>query len=262
LSGDVKDVLLLDVTPLSMGIETMGGVYDIVIEANSTIPTRKSKIYSTAADNQPSVEIHVLQGERPMAKDNRTIGRFTLGDIPPAMRGVPQIEVSFDIDANGILKVSSKDKGTGKEQSIKIEASTGLSKEEIEKMRAEAAANADADKIAKERIEKLNAADSLIFQSEKQLKEYGEKISPTNKTAIESALNDLKDAHKTEDLGKIDSATQALNNAWQASSQDMYQGGDQGGTNAGADAAQEQQSGGNASTEDVTDVEFEEVDNK
>ncbi len=262
LSGDVKDVLLLDVTPLSMGIETMGGVYDIVIEANSTIPTRKSKIYSTAADNQPSVEIHVLQGERPMAKDNRTIGRFTLGDIPPAMRGVPQIEVSFDIDANGILKVSSKDKGTGKEQSIKIEASTGLSKEEIEKMRAEAAANADADKIAKERIEKLNAADSLIFQSEKQLKEYGEKISPTNKTAIESALNDLKDAHKTEDLGKIDNATQALNNAWQASSQDMYQGGDQGGTNAGADAAQEQQSGGNASTEDVTDVEFEEVDNK
>jgi molecular chaperone DnaK len=262
LSGDVKDVLLLDVTPLSMGIETMGGVYDIVIEANSTIPTRKSKIYSTAADNQPSVEIHVLQGERPMAKDNRTIGRFTLGDIPPAMRGVPQIEVSFDIDANGILKVSSKDKGTGKEQSIKIEASTGLSKEEIEKMRAEAAANADADKIAKERIEKLNAADSLIFQSEKQLKEYGEKISPTNKTAIESALNDLKDAHKTEDLGKIDSATQALNNAWQASSQDMYQGGDQGGTNAGADAAQEQPSGGNASTEDVTDVEFEEVDNK
>ena len=262
LSGDVKDVLLLDVTPLSMGIETMGGVYDIVLEANSTIPTRKSKIYSTAADNQPSVEIHVLQGERPMAKDNRTIGRFTLGDIPPAMRGVPQIEVSFDIDANGILKVSSKDKGTGKEQSIKIEASTGLSKEEIEKMRAEAAANADADKIAKERIEKLNAADSLIFQSEKQLKEYGEKISPTNKTAIESALNDLKDAHKTEDLGKIDNATQALNNAWQASSQDMYQGGDQGGTNAGADAAQEQQSGGNASTEDVTDVEFEEVDNK
>ncbi len=264
LSGDVKDVLLLDVTPLSMGIETMGGVYDIVIEANSTIPTRKSKIYSTAADNQPAVEIHVLQGERPMAKDNRTIGRFTLGDIPPAMRGVPQIEVSFDIDANGILKVSSKDKGTGKEQSIKIEASTGLSKEEIEKMRAEAAANADADKATKERIEKLNAADSLIFQSEKQLKEYSEKISPNNKTAIETALNDLKDAHKTEDMSKIESATQALNNAWQASSQEMYQGGEQGSgnTDPNANTSQNQSSDGHNSSEDVTDVEFEEVDNK
>ncbi|MCO6461602.1 MAG: molecular chaperone DnaK [Saprospiraceae bacterium] len=263
LSGDVKDILLLDVTPLSMGIETMGGVYDIVIEANSTIPTKKSKIYSTAADNQPSVEIHVLQGERPMAKDNRTIGRFTLGDIPPAPRGVPQIEVSFDIDANGILKVSSKDKGTGKEQSIKIEASTGLSKEEIERMRAEAAANADADKKAKERIEKLNAADSLIFQSDKQLKEYGDKISPNNKSAIESALNNLKDAHKTEDLAKIDSATEALNNAWQAASQEMYQASQSGADGNTNNSSQQHPNEGNSSTsEDVTDVEFEEVDNK
>lgn len=222
LSGDVKDVLLLDVTPLSMGIETMGGVYDVVIEANATIPTKKSKIYSTAAENQPSVEIHILQGERPMAKDNRSVGRFILNDIPPAPRGVPQIEVTFDIDANGILKVTSKDKGTGKEQSIRIEASTGLSKEEVERMRAEAAANADVDKATKERIEKLNGADSMIFQSEKQLKEYGEKISEGNKAPIEAALAELRDAHKTEDLAKIDAATTALNNAWQAASQEMY----------------------------------------
>jgi len=262
LSGDVKDVLLLDVTPLSMGIETMGGVYDVVIEANSTIPTKKSKIYSTAADNQPSVEIHILQGERPMAKDNRSIGRFILGDIPPAPRGMPQIEVTFDIDANGILKVTSKDKGTGKEQSIRIEASTGLSKEEIERMRTEAAANADADKATKERIEKLNAADSLIFQSEKQLKEYGEKISAGNKSAIESALNDLREAHKTEDLAKIETATTALNNAWQAASQEMYQAGNAGDAGAAADSGQDNTNNGSGTAEDVTDVEFEEVDNK
>ncbi|HRN34674.1 MAG TPA: molecular chaperone DnaK, partial [Saprospiraceae bacterium] len=262
LSGDVKDVLLLDVTPLSMGIETMGGVYDVVIEANSTIPTKKSKIYSTAADNQPSVEIHILQGERPMAKDNRSIGRFILGDIPAAPRGTPQIEVTFDIDANGILQVTSKDKGTGKQQSIRIEASTGLSKEEIERMRTEAAANADADKKAKERIEKLNGADSMIFQSEKQLKEYGDKISAGNKTAIEAALNDLRDAHKTENFDKIDSASAALNNAWQAASQEMYQAG-QTGADPGAGAGTESnhsQNNSNGASEDVTDVEFEEVD--
>ncbi len=261
LSGDVKDVLLLDVTPLSMGIETMGGVYDVVIEANSTIPTKKSKIYSTAADNQPSVEIHILQGERPMAKDNRTIGRFILGDIPAAPRGTPQIEVTFDIDANGILQVTSKDKGTGKQQSIRIEASTGLSKEEIERMRTEAAANADEDKKAKERIEKLNGADSMIFQSEKQLKDYGDKISAGNKAAIEAALNDLRDAHKTENFDKIDSASAALNNAWQAASQEMYQAG-QAGTDPGAGAGAEanHNTGGNGANEDVTDVEFEEVD--
>ncbi|HNU18633.1 MAG TPA: Hsp70 family protein, partial [Saprospiraceae bacterium] len=262
LSGDVKDVLLLDVTPLSMGIETMGGVYDVVIEANSTIPTKKSKIYSTAADNQPSVEIHILQGERPMAKDNRSIGRFILGDIPAAPRGTPQIEVTFDIDANGILQVTSKDKGTGKQQSIRIEASTGLSKEEIERMRTEAAANADADKKAKERIEKLNGADSMIFQSEKQLKEYGDKISAGNKTAIEAALNDLRDAHKTENFDKIDSASAALNNAWQAASQEMYQAG-QTGADPGAGAGTESNhshNNSNGASEDVTDVEFEEVD--
>ena len=262
LSGDVKDVLLLDVTPLSMGIETMGGVYDVVIEANSTIPTKKSKIYSTAADNQPSVEIHILQGERPMAKDNRSIGRFILGDIPAAPRGTPQIEVTFDTDANGILQVTSKDKGTGKQQSIRIEASTGLSKEEIERMRTEAAANADADKKAKERIEKLNGADSMIFQSEKQLKEYGDKISAGNKTAIEAALNDLRDAHKTENFDKIDSASAALNNAWQAASQEMYQAG-QTGADPGAGAGTESNhshNNSNGASEDVTDVEFEEVD--
>ena len=263
LSGDVKDVLLLDVTPLSMGIETMGGVYDVVIEANATIPTKKSKIYSTAAENQPSVEIHILQGERPMAKDNRSVGRFILNDIPPAPRGVPQIEVTFDIDANGILKVTSKDKGTGKEQSIRIEASTGLSKEEVERMRAEAAANADVDKATKERIEKLNGADSMIFQSEKQLKEYGEKISEGNKAPIEAALAELRDAHKTEDIDKIDAATTALNNAWQAASQEMYaQSGGQG--EPAADGTQDGNHADNNTneTEYVTDVEFEEVDKK
>ena len=259
LSGDVQDVLLLDVTPLSLGIETMGGVYDIVIEANSTIPTKKSKVYSTAADNQPSVEIHILQGERPMAAQNRSVGRFILDGIPPAPRGVPQVEVSFDIDANGILSVSAKDKGTGKEQNIRIEASTGLSQEEIDKMKAEAEANADADKTAREKVDKLNAADSLVFQTEKQITEYGDKIPADKKEAIENAVAELKEAHKVEDIAKIDSATETLNAAWQAASQDIYNaqqadGGD------GAEATADASDGGSDNTEDVTDVEFEEVD--
>ena len=264
LSGDVQDVLLLDVTPLSLGIETMGGVYDVVIEANSTIPTKKSKTYSTAADNQPSVEIHILQGERPMANDNRSVGRFILDGIPPAPRGVPQVEVSFDIDANGILSVSAKDKGTGKEQNIRIEASTGLSDDEIAKMKAEAEANAESDKQARERVDKLNAADTLVFSTEKQLKEYGEKIPADKKEAIETAVADLKEAHKTEDIEKIDSASEALNTAWQAASQDIYaaqqaEGGAEGAT---ADAGGNADGGAGATdeSEDVTDVEFEEVD--
>ena len=267
LSGDVQDVLLLDVTPLSMGIETMGGVYDVVIDSNSTIPTKKSKVYSTAADNQPSVEIHILQGERPMAKDNRTVGRFILDGIPPAPRGVPQIEVSFDMDANGILNVSAKDKGTGKEQKIRIEASTGLSKEEIEKMKAEASANADEDRKARERAEKINTADSLIFQTEKQLKEFGDKLPEDKKGAIESAVADLKEAHKSQDLDRIDKASEALNTAWQAASQEMYQA-TQDGANAtadagaGADAGNNAGGGSNTTAEDVTDVEYEEVDDK
>lgn len=258
LSGDVQDVLLLDVTPLSLGIETMGGVYDVVIESNSTIPTKKSKVYSTAADNQPSVEIHILQGERPMAVQNRSVGRFILDGIPPAPRGVPQVEVSFDIDANGILSVSAKDKGTGKEQNIRIEASTGLSQEEIAKMKAEAEANADADKEAREKVDKLNAADSLVFQTEKQIKEYGEKIPADKKQAINKAVADLKEAHKIQDLAKVDAATEALNTAWQAASQDIY--------NAQQSATPPQDEApsdnGSSNTEDVTDVEFEEVDEK
>ncbi len=258
LSGDVQDVLLLDVTPLSMGIETMGGVYDVVIESNSTIPTKKSKVYSTAADNQPSVEIHILQGERPMAKDNRAVGRFILDGIPPAPRGVPQIEVSFDMDANGILNVSAKDKGTGKEQNIRIEASTGLSKEEIEKMKAEAAANADSDKQTREKADKINQADSLIFQTEKQMKEYGDKIPEDKKGDIDTALTELKEAHKMQDLGAIDTAMEKMNTAWTAASQDIYA------------ATQEGQNEGSAqgnpsdkkADEEVTDVEFEEVDDK
>ncbi len=263
LSGDVQDVLLLDVTPLSLGIETMGGVYDVVIESNSTIPTKKSKVYSTAADNQPSVEIHILQGERPMAKDNRAVGRFILDGIPPAPRGVPQIEVSFDMDANGILNVSAKDKGTGKEQNIRIEASTGLSKEEIEKMKAEAAANADSDKAAKEKIDKINSADSLIFQTEKQMKEYGDKIPEDKKGAIDSALAELKEAHKMQDIGAIDSAMEKMNTAWQAASQDIYAASQEAGTqgDAGAENAQAD-SNNNKGDEEVTDVEFEEVDDK
>lgn len=262
LSGDVQDVLLLDVTPLSLGIETMGGVFDTVIEANTTIPTKKSKVYSTASDNQPSVEIHILQGERSMAKDNRTVGRFILDGIPPAPRGVPQIEVSFDMDANGILNVSAKDKGTGKEQKIRIEASTGLSKEEIEKMKAEASANAEEDRKAKERIEKLNAADTLAFQTEKQLKEYGDKIPADKKGAIESALSELREAHKSEDLDRVEKATEALNSTWQAASQEIYQA-TQEQQQAGADAGKTDKSNGAAgSDEDVTDVEYEEVNNE
>ncbi|MBK7635418.1 MAG: molecular chaperone DnaK [Saprospiraceae bacterium] len=260
LSGDVKDVLLLDVTPLSLGIETMGNVFDIVIESNSTIPTKKTKTYSTAADNQPSVEIHILQGERPMARDNRSVGRFILDGIPPAPRGVPQIEVTFDMDANGILKVSAKDKGTGKEQNIRIEASTGLSQEEIAKMKAEAAANADTDKQAKERAEKLNMADSLIFQTEKQMKEIGDKIPADKKAAIESALTELKEAHKLQDLPRVDKASEALNTAWQAASQDIYSAQQNAGANGEPTADQGNPGGTNqSSADDVTDVEFEEV---
>jgi molecular chaperone DnaK len=259
LSGDVKDVLLLDVTPLSLGIETMGGIFDKVIEANTTIPSKKVKTYTTAADNQPSVEIHILQGERPMARDNRTIGKFILDGIPPSPRGIPQIEVSFDIDANGILKVSAKDKGTGKEQQIRIEASTGLTQEEIDRMKREAEANADADKKERERIDKLNTADSLVFQTEKQIKEFGDKIPADKKGAIESALEELKEAHKVQDMNRIDTATERLNTAWQAASQDMYQasqGADQGPTGGNG-----QQNTGNqgGNTEDVTDADYEEV---
>ena len=261
LSGDVQDVLLLDVTPLSLGIETMGGVYDVVIEANSTIPTKKSKTYSTAADNQPSVEIHILQGERPMASDNRSVGRFILDGIPPAPRGVPQVEVSFDIDANGILSVSAKDKGTGKEQNIRIEASTGLSQEEIDRMKAEAEANAEKDKEAREKVDKLNAADSLVFSTEKQLNEYGDKIPEDKKAAIEKSLGELKEAHKAQDLGAIDTASEALNAAWQAASQDIYAAQQAaGGADAGAEGAPNTDGASTENTEDVTDVEFEEVD--
>jgi len=257
LTGEVKDVLLLDVTPLSLGIETMGGVSTKLIEANTTIPTKKSEVFSTAADNQPSVEIHVLQGERPMAKDNKTIGRFHLSDIPPAQRGVPQIEVTFDIDANGILNVSAKDKGTGKEQNIRIEASSGLTDEEIEKMRKEAEANAEADKAEKEKVEKINAADSLVFSTEKQLKEYGDKLSDGNKQAIEAALNELKEAHKSQDIAAIDTKIEALNKAWEAASQEIYQAQQAGATaDAGqANAAQEEAKG-----DTTEDVDFEEVE--
>jgi molecular chaperone DnaK len=259
LTGEVKDVLLLDVTPLSLGIETLGGVFTKLIESNTTIPSKKSEVFSTAADQQPSVEIHVLQGERPLAKDNRTIGRFHLDGIPPAPRGIPQIEVTFDIDANGILHVSAKDKGTGKEQKIRIEASSGLTDAEIQKMKQEAQANAESDKKQKEQIEKINQADSLIFQTEKQMKEYGDKLSEPNKSAINNALEKLRAAHKTQDIGGIDVAMNDLNTAWQAAATEMYQatGGQQPGADAGASAG-----AGNGSTSaqnDVSDVEYEEV---
>lgn len=259
LSGDVQDVLLLDVTPLSMGIETMGNVYDVVIESNSTIPVKKSKVYSTAADNQPSVEIHILQGERPMARDNRSIGRFILDGIPPSPRGVPQIEVTFDMDANGILNVSAKDKGTGKEQNIRIEASTGLSQEEIDKMKAEAEANAELDKKEREKVDKLNNADTLIFQTEKQLKEFGDKVPAEKKAPIEEAMNELKEAHKTQDIDKIDAATEKLNTAWQAASQDMYNSSQTTGNGADGQGQAENTGGDQEGGDDVTDVEYEEV---
>lgn len=258
LTGEVKDVLLLDVTPLSLGIETLGGVFTKLIEANTTIPTRKSEIFSTASDNQTSVEIHVLQGERPMARDNKTIGRFFLDGIPPAPRGVPQIEVTFDIDANGILHVSAKDKATGKSQSIRIEASTGLTEEEIKRMKAEAEANAEADRKAREEAEKLNQADSLIFQTEKQIKEYGDKIPGDKKAAIERALSELKEAYKSRNIAQVDAAINRMNQAWQAASEEMYratQGGAQNGPNPGSTG----NTGGNKGDGPVEDADFEEV---
>lgn len=263
LTGEVKDVLLLDVTPLSLGIETLGGVMTKLIESNTTIPSKKSETFSTAADSQPSVEIHVLQGERPMAKDNRTIGRFHLDGIPPAPRGVPQIEVTFDIDANGILHVSAKDKGTGKEQKIRIEASSGLTDAEINKMKQEAQANADADKKVKERAEKINAADSMIFQTEKQLKEFGDKLSEGNKSAITNALEKLKNAHKAQDVDGIDATLAELNNAWQAASTEMYNATNAGQGQPGAGAPGAGATGtGNGSANNVSDVEYEEVNDK
>ncbi|MDG2228285.1 MAG: Hsp70 family protein, partial [Flavobacteriales bacterium] len=257
LTGEVKDVLLLDVTPLSLGIETMGGVMTRLIDANTTIPTQKSQVFSTAADNQPSVELHVLQGDRPMANDNRTIGKFHLNDIPPAQRGVPQIEVSFDIDANGIINVKATDKATGKEQSIRIEASSGLSDAEIEKMRQEAEANADEDNKKKEEIETLNKADGMIFQTEKQMKEFGDKIPEDKKQPIEEALAELKTAHEAKDVEAVGPALEKLETVFQAASQDMYaqpEGGAPGqDPNAQADGTAD-------GAEEVTDVDFEEVE--
>jgi molecular chaperone DnaK len=255
LTGEIKDVLLLDVTPLSLGIETMGGVMTKLIESNTTIPAKKSETFSTASDSQPSVEIHILQGERPMANQNRTIGRFHLDGLPPAPRGVPQIEVTFDIDANGILHVSAKDKATGKSQQIRIEASSGLSDDDIKKMKAEAEANAESDRKAKEEADKINAADALVFQTEKQLKEFGDKIPADKKQAIESSFTELKAAHAERNIAGIDSAMERLNAAWQAASEDMYKaGGEQGGAANGAQDANASGASGEA-----TDVDFEEV---
>ncbi|HJV18261.1 MAG TPA: molecular chaperone DnaK [Sediminibacterium sp.] len=258
LTGEVKDVLLLDVTPLSLGIETMGGVMTTMIAANTTIPTKKTEIYSTASDNQPGVQIHVLQGERPMASQNKSLGMFNLDGIPPAPRGVPQIEVTFDIDANGMLHVSAKDKGTGKEQKIRIEAGSGLSKEEVEKMKAEAKANEASDKEARERVEKLNQADSLIFQTEKQFKEFGDKIPADKKGAIESALTKLKDAHKNQDIPAIDAAMAEMNTAWTAASEDIYKAQQTSGAQPGAEQGPQDNDGGSKG-DTVEDAQFEEV---
>ncbi len=259
LTGEVKDVLLLDVTPLSLGIETLGGVMTKLIEANTTIPTKKSETFSTAADSQTSVEIHILQGERPMAANNKSIGRFHLDGIPPAPRGIPQVEVTFDIDANGIMHVSAKDKATGKSQQIRIEASSGLSDEEIKKMRAEAEANAETDRKAKEEIDKINSADALIFQTEKQMKEFGDKVPADKKGNIENALNELKEAHKNKNIPAIDVAMEKLNAAWQVASEEMYKNTQDPQQNGGD--ANNQQNAGNANAKDaeVTDVDFEEV---
>ena len=261
LTGDVKDVLLLDVTPLNLGIETMGGVMTTMIASNTTIPTKKTEVYSTASDNQPGVQIHVLQGERPMATQNKSLGMFNLDGIPPAPRGVPQIEVTFDIDANGILNVSAKDKGTGKEQKIRIEAGSGLTKEEIEKMKAEAKANEAGDKIEKDRVEKLNQADSLIFQTEKQLKEFGDKIPADKKAPIETALANLKEAHASQDIAKVDTALEAMNTAWTAASEEIYKA--QAAGAAGPEQAAAEQAGGQANgganNDTVEDAQFEEV---
>jgi molecular chaperone DnaK len=264
LTGEVKDVLLLDVTPLSLGIETLGGVMTRLIDANTTIPTRKSEVFSTAADSQTSVEIHVLQGERPMANQNKSIGRFHLDGIPPAPRGIPQIEVTFDIDANGILNVTAKDKATGKSQNIRIEASSGLSDAEIKRMKEEAQVNADADRKMKEETDKLNAADTMIFQTEKQIREFGDKVPADKKGQIENALEELKSAHKNRNIPGIDAAMAKLNAVWQAASQEMYQSASQPGQQPGSEAGQpsgqgQSKSGGN---EEVTDVDFEEVKDK